>query len=67
MTLFFFPLSEKVFGRLALGDVHRHVQQILRLSFGVPDYRKPSVGNEQAPISANETLFPRVIIPRSLK
>ena len=59
--------EEVRFGLLAIGDVFGHVEEILRISSGVPDDRKIPLCNDDASIAANEALLPLVIVVFALE
>ena len=58
---FFFGGEEVRFGLLAIGDVFGRVEQILRISGGIPDERKGAVCNDEAAVAANKVLLPFVL------
>src|SRR6266566_2025246 len=51
---------------LALRNVFGKRGYVLRLSRGIPEQRKPPIRNDHAAVSANEALFPFVIVMLSL-
>jgi hypothetical protein len=57
-----FGSEEFRFGPLAIGDVFGRVEEILRISSGVPDDREGAVCNDDPSIAANEVLLPLVVV-----